>query len=148
MDPGVTAALATGLSDYVVLVWPSAAGAERWLAIAVIWILAIISMIGLMLSARVLAIITLLKVVAFAAVVIVAFAVGKGSWSHFEPFAARHTSSVPLDEALALGFISVFFSFGGFWEASRVAGEVCNAPRTKPRALIAGVTCVTVVSWR
>ena len=145
MDPGVTAALATGLSGYVVLLWPPVAGAERWLAIAVIWALAVISMVGLMLSARVLAILTLLKVLAFAAVVLVAFIAGNGSWSHFEPFVSRDTTTVPLAEALALGSISVFFSFGGFWEASRIAGEVRDAPRTMPRALIIGVTCVTVV---
>jgi basic amino acid/polyamine antiporter, APA family len=145
MDPGVTAALAMGLSEYLVLLWPSFASAGRGLAIAVIWALAIVSMAGLVLSARVLAIMTLLKLCAFAAVVVVAFAAGNGSWSHFEPFVARHTTMVPLGEALALGFVSVFFSFGGFWEASRVAGEVRDAPRTMPRALIAGVTCVTSV---
>jgi hypothetical protein len=35
MDPGVTAALSTGLSEYVVLLWPAAAGSEHWLAILV-----------------------------------------------------------------------------------------------------------------
>ena len=61
MDPGVTAALATGLSEYVVLLWPAVAGKERWLAIGVIWTLAIVSMAGLRLSARLLGIITAVK---------------------------------------------------------------------------------------
>jgi APA family basic amino acid/polyamine antiporter len=39
----------------------------------------------------------------------------------------------------------VFFSFGGFWEASRIAGEVRDAPRIMPVALTLGVTCVTLV---
>ena len=34
MDPGVTAALAIGLSQYLVVLWPAAAGSERWLALA------------------------------------------------------------------------------------------------------------------
>ena len=33
---GITAALAAGLSAYAVVLWPSAAGHERWLGIAVI----------------------------------------------------------------------------------------------------------------
>ena len=115
MDPGVTAALATGLIAYVAILWPPLIGSERWLAIAAIWLLALVSMAGLMLSARVLAILTLLKILAFAAVVVVAFAVGNGSWSHFQPFVARQTTMVPLGEALALGSISVFFqALAGF----------------------------------
>ena len=145
LDPGVTAALATGLSQYVTLLWPGSAGAERWIAVAAIWTLAAISMAGLMLSARVLATITLLKVCAFSGVVVLAFTAGAGSWAHFEPFLERHTTSVPLGEALALGLVSVFFSFGGFWEASRIAGEIRDAPRTLPLALALGVGCVTAV---
>ena len=144
MDPGVTAALATGLSEYVVLLWPAVAGSERWLAIGVIWTLAIVSMAGLRLSARV-RIITALKLLAFAAVIVVAFAAETGSWSHFEPVVGRQASTVPLGQAIALGLVSVFFSFGGFWEASRMSGEVRDVTRTLPRALAIGVTCVTVV---
>jgi APA family basic amino acid/polyamine antiporter len=48
-------------------------------------------------------------------------------------------------EALALGLVSVFFSFGGFWEASRMAGEVRDAPRVMPAALTLGVASVTAV---
>ena len=145
MDPGVTAALATGLSEYVVLLWPAVAGKERWLAIGVIWTLAIVSMAGLRLSARLLGIITAVKLLAFVAVVVVAFAAETGSWSHFEPVVGRQASTVPLGEAIALGLVSVFFSFGGFWEASRMAGEVRDVTRTLPLALAIGVTCVTVV---
>jgi APA family basic amino acid/polyamine antiporter len=145
MDPGVTAALATGLSEYLVVLWPATEGAERWLAIGVIWALAAVSMVGLTLSARVLAAMTIVKVVAFAAVVVVALGAGSGSWSHYRPFVGRHDTAVPLGEALALGLVSVFFSFGGFWEASRIASEVRNAPRAMPAALALGVACVTVV---
>ena len=145
MDPGVTAALAIGVSEYIVLLWPAVGGGERWLAIGVIWTLAIVSIAGFRLSARVLGIITVFKLLALVAVVIVAFAAGAGSWSHFQPVLGRQASTVPLGEAMALGLVSVFFSFGGFWEASRMAGEVRDVSRTLPAALAIGVTCVTVV---
>jgi APA family basic amino acid/polyamine antiporter len=145
MDPGITAALAVGFSEYVVVLWPASRGAERWLAIAVIWALAAVSMAGLRLSARVLSMFTVVKVAAFAAVIAVAFGAGSGSWSHYEPFVARHDTGIPIGEAIALGLVSVFFSFGGFWEASRIAGEVRDAPRIMPAALTLGVTCVTLV---
>jgi APA family basic amino acid/polyamine antiporter len=145
MDPGVTAALATGVSGYIVVLWPAGHGGERWLAVAVIWALAAVSMAGLTLSSRVLAAITAVKVLAFAAIVAAAFTAGNGSWSHYDPLLARRNNVVPLAEALALGLVSVFFSFGGFWEASRIASEVRNAPRTIPVALSVGVTVVTVI---
>jgi len=144
-DPGITAALAAGFSEYVVVLWPASSGAERWLAIALIWTLAALSMAGLRLSARVLSMITVVKLAAFAAVIVVAFGAGRGSWSHYEPFVTRHDTGVPIGEAIALGLVSVFFSFGGFWEASRIAAEVRDAPRIMPAALTLGVTCVTVV---
>jgi APA family basic amino acid/polyamine antiporter len=145
MDPGVTAALATGMTEYVVLLWPAATGRERLLALGVIWTLAIVSIAGLRLSARVLGMITAAKLLAFVAVVVLAFGAGIGSWSHFEPALGRQASTFPLGEAMALGLVSVFFSFGGFWEASRMAGEVRDVTRTLPVALSAGVACVTVV---
>ena len=145
MDPGVTAALASGLSSYAVLLWPASAGAERWLAILVIWLLAAISMSGLTLSARVVGVMTAFKLLAFATIVVVALATKGGNWSHFEPFAGRAAGAGSLTEAVALGLVSVFFSFGGFWEASRIAGDVRDARRTMPAALVIGVTCVTVI---
>jgi APA family basic amino acid/polyamine antiporter len=46
---------------------------------------------------------------------------------------------------LAAAFINAFFSFGGWWEVTKVAGEVKNPERTLPRALLAGIAAVTVV---
>jgi basic amino acid/polyamine antiporter, APA family len=145
LDPGVTAALAVGLAGYIVVLWPAAAGFERWLAVAAIWTLALVSVSGLTLSARVLASMTALKLAAFAAVVAVALGAGAGSWSHFQPFLDRSAAAMPIGEALALGLIGVFFSFGGFWEASRIASEVRNPTRTMPAALAIGVASVTAV---
>jgi APA family basic amino acid/polyamine antiporter len=145
MDPGVTAALAVGLAQYVGVLWPAAAGHDRWVAVAGIWLLAAFSMTGFTLSARTLATITAMKVLAFAAVVAAAFASPAGRWEHFEPFVDRAVSSVPLGQALAIGLVSAFFSFGGFWEASRVAGDVEDAPRVLRRALAIGIATVAVI---
>jgi APA family basic amino acid/polyamine antiporter len=144
MDPGLTAALAAGLAQYLVAVWPAAAGNERWLAIGAIWILALVNLAGVTLSARVFTAMTALKLLALAAVVLAAFAVGDGSWSHFVPFFGTEGDLRSVGEAMSLGLIGVFFSFGGFWEASRVAGEVREPSRTLPFALAVGVVLVTV----
>lgn len=145
MDPGLTAALASGLSAYLVVVWPGAAGSEKLLAVAAIWIVTLLAMGGLRLSARALGVLTVLKLLAVATIVVAAFTIGDGNWSNLAPFAERRAGAPPLMEALALGLVGAFFSFGGFWEASRVAGEVRDPGRTLPFALALGVTCVTAV---
>ena len=145
MDPGVTAALASGLAQYLIVLWPASSGSEKLLAIAAIWTVTLMAMTGLTLSARTLGVLTALKLLAVIAIVVAAFTIGNGSWSNLAPFAERRAGGPPLMEALALGLVGTFFSFGGFWEASRVAGEIRNPGRTLPLALAIGVTCVTFV---
>lgn len=144
LDPGILAGLATGLSQYAAVLWPELAGRERAFAVGVVWVLALLNMAGLRPSSRFLNALTLGKVLALATVVILAFTVGSGSGSHFAPFVARRAGAPGIGEAVGLGLVSIFFSFGGFWEASRVAGETRDAARTLPRALALGVTTVTL----
>jgi len=144
MDPGITAAVSVGLSQYVAVLWPAAAGHQRAVALAAIWILALANMAGLRLSTRVLNLLTAFKLLALASIVGAAFLAGSGSLRHFVPFASRRPGAPPIEEALGLGLVAVFFSFGGFWEASRVAGEVRDPERTLPRALALGVAAVTL----
>ena len=139
----MTAGLATGLARYVVAVFPEAAGGERWIALAAVWILAAAPMAGLRPSMRALALLTSWKVLALLAVAVVALTAGKGSVEHFQPFFERRPGSPPLGAALAAGLVGVFFSFGGFWEASRLGGEIRNPERTLPRALALGTAAVT-----
>ena len=145
MDPGITAALASGSSQYLVVLWPSATGAERAIAVVVIWLLAALNMLGLKFSARVFDALTIFKLLAFAAVIMLAFTVGAGSWANFVTSNAARASAPPLPEGLAIGLVSVFFSFAGFWEASRVAAEVRDPRRTLPFAFGLGVACVTLL---
>jgi APA family basic amino acid/polyamine antiporter len=81
------------------------------------------------------------------AAVIAAFAFGRGNWSNFQGGASRAVGDArsPIGEALAIGLVSVFFSFAGFWEASRIAGDVREPSRTLPRALAIGVGCLTAI---
>jgi APA family basic amino acid/polyamine antiporter len=60
------------------------------------------------------------------------------------PSFARPADAAPLVAALAGGFVSAFFSYGGWWEAARMAGEVRDPQRTLPRAFVLGIAVVTV----
>jgi APA family basic amino acid/polyamine antiporter len=145
MDPGITAALAAGFSQYLGLLWPAAAGRETWLAVSFIWLLAAANMLGIGFSARLMSALTAVKLAAFAGIVLAAFSFGDGTWARLAPVAGRPDGLPPLGEALALALVGAFFSFGGFWEASRAAGDVHEPSRTLPRALVLGVSCVTLV---
>ena len=143
MDPGITAALASGIAAYVGL--SRADGSDRIegrrsrrhrgaAAINIRRQRAERSRAEAL---------TVLKLGALAAIVLLAFGLGRGEWSHFVPFVARHAGAPPVAAALAGGLISAFFAFGGWWEASKLAGEVVDPARTMPRALAWGVSIVT-----
>src|SRR4029453_6601500 len=51
----------------------------------------------------------------------------------------------PLVPAFAGALVMAFFSFGGWWEAAKLAGEVRDPGRTLPRALALGVSAVTLL---
>ncbi|MDP7236620.1 MAG: amino acid permease, partial [Candidatus Latescibacteria bacterium] len=67
-----------------------------------------------------------------------------GDWSNFMPFVDRPDDSVPLFGALAGGLVGAFFAFAGWWDLSKIAGEVRDPTRTLPRALILAVGIVTL----
>jgi len=70
---------------------------------------------------------------------------GHSSVENMLPFVKRHAGSEPIFAAIAGATVSAFFSFGGWWEAGKIAGEVRNPRRNLPLAFTCGVLLVTVV---
>lgn len=145
MDPGVTAALAAGAAQYVVAIWPAAAGFERVVGVAAIWVLAAVNLAGLRLGTRTFTVLAAVKLATLAGIVIIALTMSGGTWANFHTVPGARDGAPPLAEAIAVGLVGVFFSFGGFWETSRIAGELRNPRRTLPLALVLGVLSVTAI---
>jgi APA family basic amino acid/polyamine antiporter len=145
MDPGITAALGAGLAEYVGYLRPMDEGGKKAVAIVVILMIATLSALGTRLAAGTLVAITALKLGLLAVIVLWGFTTGGVAWERVMPSLARPVDAAPLLPALAGGFIAAFFSFGGWWEAARMAGEVRDPQRTLPRAFILGITVVTLV---
>jgi basic amino acid/polyamine antiporter, APA family len=145
MDPGISAALATGLIAYVGYIIPLSPLAAKGLAITVILLLALANILGLRVGAWLMRLLTTLKLGLLALIIIWGFAMRLGDWSNFLPFVAQHSGSTHLFPALAGGMVAAFFSFGGWWDLSKVAGEVREPARTLPKALALGVSIVTIV---
>jgi APA family basic amino acid/polyamine antiporter len=87
----------------------------------------------------------LLKIALLFALVAWAFISGHATTANLLPLAERRTGSAPLFGAVAGATVSAFFSFGGWWEAGKIAGEVRNPRRNLPLAFTIGVLLVTAV---
>ncbi|MGA9039842.1 MAG: amino acid permease [Terriglobales bacterium] len=145
LDPGLTAALSTGAAGYAAYIFHWSPLTVKLAAGAVIWALCFMNILSIRLSAGFLRWITWLKLGVLALLIIWAVAFRLGAWSNFVPFVARRPGSLPLFPALAAGMVGAFFSFGGWWDVSKIAGEVRDPSRTLPRALLYGVLTVTGV---
>ncbi len=84
------------------------------------------------------------KIGAIAAFVVLGAALGKGNWAHLDavlPATAGHTSLIGFGVAL----IAVFWAYDGWVYLSWIGGEVRDAQRTLPRALVLGVALVGAI---
>jgi APA family basic amino acid/polyamine antiporter len=75
----------------------------------------------------------------------VGFALGRGSWSHFLPQPGTHASSVSL-HGIGLALIALIFTYDGWEFVTWAAGEIENARRNLPLALIIGIL-LTVATY-
>ncbi len=144
MDPGITAALAVGLASYVGYSVALSPVGIKAVAIGAVLVLAGVNALGLRLGAGVIRWLTALKLLALAAIILLAIGLRRGDVAHFLPLVAQRPGSDPLPGALAGALVGAFFAFGGWWEISKLAGEARDPARTVPRALAIGVAVVTV----
>ena len=145
MDPGLTAALAVGLATYAGYVLKLSPLGIKIVAVSTIVVVALVNIRGVRLGAGFIRALTFLKLGLLAFVFLWGVGFQLGNWSNFTPFIARPAGSGPLLGALAGGMVGAFFSFAGWWDLGKLAGEVKNPGRTLPRALTAGVIIITIV---
>ena len=144
-DPGITAAVAVGLAHYVGYLVPLSSWGSRAIAVGSIWLLAAINIRGVNLGSVVIRGLAGLKLAVLGFLVIWGLGLGRGNWSNFVPLVSQRPGSEPLMGALIGGMIAAFFSLGGWWDVSKLAGEVRDPRRVLPRALFLGVILVTLV---
>lgn len=142
LDPGLTATFAVGLTGYFVYLVPLSPAGKQIFAISVVIVLGLINILGAKISADVLKILTLLKIATLLFIIAYGFIGGFGNWNNFTPFFA-----VPTDTfgAFAGGIVGAFFAFAGWWEVTRIAGEVENPSKNLPKALAIGVIAITII---
>ncbi|HEY8561445.1 MAG TPA: amino acid permease [Pyrinomonadaceae bacterium] len=142
LDPGLTATFAVGLTKYFVYLVPLSAPGETAFAVSVVMILGLINILGAKVGANFLKVLTVLKIGTLIFIIAYGFLGGFGDWRNFTPF-----YDVPDDAfgALAGGVVAAFFAFAGWWEVTRIAGEVENPNVNLPKALALGVLSITLI---
>lgn len=141
-DPGITAALAIGLAQYLLGTFGAPASLTTALASGAVCVFGLLTLAGRGASSAI------LRWTATAKLAIVGILVAMGilrSGSVVTSIAASSAGPAIGMEALAGAVIAAFFAFGGWWELGRMSEEVETPRRTMPRALIGGVSLVTLV---
>jgi APA family basic amino acid/polyamine antiporter len=145
MDPGITAALAVGFASYAGYLVNLSPIGGKIVAISAILVFALVNICGLRFSAGVMRWLALLKLGALAFILLWTILFMPGDLSNFNPFVVQRSGSAPFFGALAGAMVAGFFSFGGWWDLSKLAGEVREPARTLPRAMALGVAGVTLI---
>jgi basic amino acid/polyamine antiporter, APA family len=145
MYPGVAAALAVGGAPYVQQLLPPGTPGLASVPALLLCIFGAINLVGTRFSAAVMSFVNGFKLLILFGLVGWAAVSGHAHVSNLMPFTVRRPGSDALFPAIAGGVMSAFFSFGGWWEASKIAGEIRDPRRILPLAFVGGVTVVTVI---
>lgn len=142
LDPGLTAIFGVGLASYAGFLVELSPFGKQILAISIVVVVGLINILGARIGANFLKVLTVLKIGTLAFIILYGFIGGFGDWRNFQPFFA-----VPPDifGAFAGGIVGAFFAFAGWWEVTRIAGEIENPQKNLPTALIVGVVVITII---
>jgi len=105
-------------------------------------VIGVINILGARLGMGFLKALTALKVGALVFIIFYGFGGKFGDVGNFTPFFARPPD---IFGALAGGIVGAFFAFAGWWEMTRVAGEIKDPKTNIPKALVIGVLILTAV---
>src|SRR5271157_4529970 len=104
----------------------------------------ILNCFGVGRTAKVQNVLTSTKLIVITGFILIGFAAGSGSWSHFSEHAVR-TSTVSLPAQFIVSLLWVMFGYSGWNAATYVAEEVRRPERTLPAALAAGTAIVAAL---
>ena len=146
MHTGIIAVIAMVFARYLSVFVPVPAIGQQLMAIGAIGVLSAINYRGVRSGSAVQTTITTLKVVAIALIIVVAFAFGP---RHSLPVGVDSSGATTPNAGLtartfALALVAGLFAFGGWHMVTYAAEETRNPERTIHRALVLGVTIVTV----
>lgn len=142
LDPGLTAVFGVGLASYAGYLVELSPLGKQILAISVVVIVGLINIFGAKIGANFLKILTIIKIGTLLFIIFYGFLGSFGNWGNFEPFFSLPDN---VFGALAGGIVGAFFAFAGWWEVTRISGEIENPQKNLPKALAIGVIAITII---
>lgn len=143
MHSGIIAIIAMVFARYAATFVPLGDAGIQGVAIAAIWSLSAINVLGVGLASGLQTAVTIAKVAAVAVVIVAAFWLGASVPGHFigqtDPTRGGESPLLGLASAVAAGL----FAFGGWHMVTYTAEETRNPGHTLPRALMLGTVVVT-----
>jgi amino acid transporter len=133
--PLAAAAIATAFCEHFVQLFDIELD-HRWVTCALLLIITLLNVIGVRLGAGVAVVLTGLKFLALAGIVVAALLLTKGNAAHFEAGPAPR----PFWLALAPALAAILWTYDGWSDVAAVSGEVKEPSRVLPRIFIAGTT--------
>ena len=134
-------AIATIFAEYFGYFVPMTPTQVRLLAAAAVIVVGLLNYLGVSRAAVVMNLTTIAKYGALAALGLLAFSAGQGSWNHFAP---AWPSGVDVS-LLGTALIAIMWTYDGWADLSFMGGEVKNPGRTLPMALIIGTVGILAI---
>ena len=136
---GAIAALCIAFARYLSIIFHLPVSYQIQIALSALLLVTLINVIGVRLSAIFSSTITVMKVLGIGIIVIVCLTYGQYFIPHLQTVGGE---TVKVSFGIAL--VGVLWSYGGWHHASYLSGEVYNAHKVVPRALLAGGVIVTL----
>lgn len=139
---GAIAAIALLFAHYMAHFFPAVAPprpAGIALAIALVWVLAVVHLVGVGPGGFVQRILTVAKVAAILLLLVAGFTLGTGDTAHFRSGGEAVWSNFPVS------LVFVMFAYSGWNAAAYLAGEIRDPGRNLPLALVSGTLVVTAL---
>jgi APA family basic amino acid/polyamine antiporter len=150
------AASAIGFSEYFTLALPSLQSLipnaaflspvlfKKLFAISLILIFTVIHSRGIIFGARVQNVLTILKVVLIAGLIVAGFAFGKGSFQHFDS-AAPFQFSFAGWKSIGLSLMFIMFAYSGWNSATYIGSEIKSPAKVIPVSLLMSTGIVMIL---
>lgn len=137
---GAIAALCIAFSRYMAIIFDVPASFHIPIALVALFCATIINVMGVKWSALFSSGMTLIKIAGIGLVVLICFLYGQNMIEN-----VGYTPPKTTKISFGLALIGVLWSYGGWHHASYIGGEVQNARKILPKAMITGAIIVTVV---
>ena len=142
---GTVSAVALVMGEYVGMLVPSLAGREVWVASGVTIFFALLQWRGVRWGSRSQELTSLLKTLAFAALIAACFAYGGRGEAVRSEAALAVPSGLALLTAVVLALQGIIYTYDGWYSTVYFGEEVRDTARSVPRAMVGSVLLVIVV---